>query len=146
MIDGIASACVTEMTDLSPNFDKNLVQNDITWEEFVNDLGDACEPVFPSKTREYNEVYALLPKWKEDDLGSETEILELEQVFSHDLNYSTELWKIPTKYSEKSLERKLSEVKSLMGEKHGFIIVYYRGHGAYDVYGQSVWQGYVAFQ
>ncbi len=82
--------------------------------------------------------------WDDDDLGTATELSDMHALFQDCFNYSSEIWKIPSRHSEDALERKLSEVKVQFGGENRLLIIYYGGHGRLDPSSRSIWQAYVS--
>ena len=114
-----------------------------SWETFLGDLNKIGQSIFPQHPIEYEGVHALLINWFADDLGTDTEVSDMDALFRDHFNYSSETWKIPTRHSEDALERKLSEVKAQFGGENRLLIIYYGGHGRLDPMSRSIWQAYV---
>jgi hypothetical protein len=110
-----------------------------TWNEFASDLTDACSSFFPPKAKQYSQVHGLLLNWKDDDLGTQTELVDLDSLLRDQFNFTTELWEIPSKDSENALEKKLSEVKGELDAEGKLLIVYYGGHGVWNKQNRSIW-------
>lgn len=78
--------------------------------------------------------------WADDDLGTHTELVELDALFKEIFHYSTEIWKIPTKQTEFAVGQKLAQVTSQTAGENRLLIVYYGGHGCFDRDARSIWQ------
>jgi hypothetical protein len=98
--------------------------------------------VFPQKPAQYIGVHALLLNWLEDDLGTHDELIDLQDVFQDQFNFTAEIWRIPSSQSEDKLEQKISQVKAEFGGENRLLIVYYGGHGKFDVNGRSIWHAW----
>ena len=94
---------------------------------------------------QYTEVHALLINWEEDDLGTITELEDLKSQFETQFHFTSEIWRIPSRLAEDSLERKIGDVKAQHGTEANLLIVYYGGHGKADKNGRSIWKAYVIF-
>jgi hypothetical protein len=81
--------------------------------------------------------------WEEDDLGTITELKDLETLLRDSFNFTTEIWRIPTTRAEDKLESKISLVKAEHGGENKLLIVYYGGHGRFDPNGRSIWHALV---
>ena len=119
---------------------KALNFDHVSWTTFAEDLTKAGQSIFSPHPARYEGVHALLMNWVDDDLGTDTELAEMNALFQKDFQYSSEMWKIPTEWSEDALEGKLSDVKRNFGKEKRLLIVYYGGHGRFDSSGRSIWQ------
>lgn len=81
--------------------------------------------------------------WADDDLGTDPELDELDALLRKTFNYSTEVWKIPSKQTEFTVGQKLAQIASQTAGENRLLIVYYGGHGRFDKSGRSIWQAYV---
>lgn len=119
---------------------KTLNFDHVSWTTFAQDLTIAGQSIFSQHPATYEGVHALLMNWVDDDLGTNTELSDMNALFQNDFQYSSEVWKIPAKWSEQALEQKLSDVKRDFGNEKRLLIVYYGGHGRFDSNGRSIWQ------
>lgn len=122
--------------DLTHPVTQNFDHHD--WDSFAKDLTIACNSVFPRNPIQYARVHALLLNWIDDDLGTETELNDLDAQLKKQFNFTTEIWKIPNQDAENELEKKLSLVKGEHGGEGSLLIVYYGGHGMWDQT-RSIW-------
>ena len=60
------------------------------FEEFFEHLNRAAKSVLPRVSRRHSDTFVLLLRWEDDDLGTETELNDLEDVFRHVYHYNTE--------------------------------------------------------
>ena len=67
-----------------------------SFEEFFEHLNRAAKTVLPRTSRRYRDVVVLLLRWQDDDLGTETEVTDLECVFRDMYHYRTERYLIPS--------------------------------------------------
>ncbi len=115
-----------------------------SFEEFFEHLNRAAKTVLPRTSRRYRDVVVLLLRWQDDDLGTETEVTELECVFRDMYHYRTERYLIPSSDSATQLEYKLNDFRRAYDHESSLLILYYGGHGSLDLNKQrpsrSIWQ------
>jgi hypothetical protein len=115
-----------------------------SFEGFFEHLNRAAKSVLPRTSRRYRDVVALLLRWQDDDLGTETEINDLECVFRDMYHYRTERYLIPSSDSATQLEYKLNDFRRAYDQESSLLILYYGGHGSLDFNKQrpsrSIWQ------
>ena len=115
-----------------------------SFEEFFEHLNRAAKTVLPRSSRRYREVVVLLLRWQDDDLGTETEITDLEYVSQDMYHYRTERFLIPSSDSATQLEYKLNDFRRAYNHESNLLILYYGGHGSLDFNKQrpsrSIWQ------
>ncbi|KAH8891643.1 hypothetical protein GQ53DRAFT_865528 [Thozetella sp. PMI_491] len=76
----------------------------------------------------YNAVKVLLTSWMEDDLGVESEIDQLKDLFERVYRYDVDIWKIPSEKSERALIAKTSSLLDECELTKSLLIFYYAGH------------------
>ena len=108
-------------------------------EAFTKDLTQSLKRVFTTTPRRYDGVYVLLVRWHDDDLGTETEIRDLEEVFRTRYNYQTERALIPTDNAYNSLESIVVDFRHRRDGPNNLLIFYYGGHGVKVLNHKSVW-------
>ena len=86
-------------------------------QSFSEVLQEAANAAFPSLPARYKEVRGLLLSWAEDDLRVWSEITELRSIFRYYYHFDVEEWKIPTKYAQYSLRKRINSWTTLMSEK-----------------------------
>ena len=115
-----------------------------SFEDFFEHLNRAAKTVLPRSSRRYREVVVLLLRWQDDDLGTETEVSDLEYVFQDMYHYRTERFLIPSSDSATQLEYKLNDFRRAYNHESSLLILYYGGHGSLDFNKQrpsrSIWQ------
>ena len=98
--------------------------------------------MFPNRQATYNRVHALLISWgQNDDLGTETEVEELKNLFENSYNFTAEKYIIPAASSEDRLEEKCIEVRRDHAGARDLLIVYYGGHGIFKG-NKSIWHAW----
>ncbi|KAL2072072.1 hypothetical protein VTL71DRAFT_11415 [Oculimacula yallundae] len=80
----------------------------------------------------YSKVQVLLLKWKDDDLGVETELKDLGQVFGDLFHYGVDMFDIPSEKPDKALKRRVFDFLENDGEDT-LLILYYAGHAKLSV-------------
>ena len=108
-------------------------------ETFTKDLTQSLKRVFTTSPRRYDGVYVLLVRWKDDDLGTENEIRDLENVFHTLYNYHTERALIPSDNAYNYLESIVVNFRSRHDGPNNLLIFYYGGHGVKVSNHKSVW-------
>ena len=108
-------------------------------EAFTKDLTLSLKRVISTSPRRYDAVHVLLVRWKDDDLGTETEIRDLEIVFRTLYNYKTERALIPSDNAYNSLESIVVDFRQRNDGPNNLLIFYYGGHGVKVSSNKSVW-------
>lgn len=85
----------------------------------------------PRPTSPYSHVDVLLLQWEGDDLKVDSEIKELQRVFSRMCNFTTHTWSIPSTDPEDNLIHRILQFKKGKTEKD-LLILYYGGHAGGD--------------
>jgi len=98
-------------------------------ETFTSDLTQSLKRVFPTVQRRYAGVCVLLVRWEDDDLNTESEIKDLDEIFQKTYNYITERGLIPSKNAYNSLEWTIAQFKRKYDSPDNLLIFYYGGHG-----------------
>lgn len=115
-----------------------------SFEEFLEHLNQAAKTVLPTVSRRYQDVVVLLLQWQDDDLGTASEIQDLECLFRDTYHYKTEKYLIPSSDSATQLEYKLNDFRKANDHESNLLMLYYGGHGLLEVNKQrpsrSVWQ------
>ncbi|CAI6338130.1 unnamed protein product [Periconia digitata] len=115
-----------------------------SFEEFFEHLNRATKAVLPRSVRRYHDVVVLLLRWQDDDLGTETEVNDLESVLRDLYHYRTERYLIPSSDSATQLEYRLNDFRKAHDRDSSLLLLYYGGHGSLDFNKQrpsrSVWQ------
>lgn len=97
-------------------------------ETFAVDLQAAVNAVWPSRYRgRYGEVHVLLMSWEDDNLGVETEIRRLGNVFSNLYQFEVREFRIPRKTPGKATTKEVSKFLENDGSGN-LLVVYYAGH------------------
>ena len=109
-------------------------------ETFGKILTNAALNAFPNKQKptRYKQVHALLLWWVADRLGVQSEIQELQDVFSRLYRFNTEEWQIPSDRAHNALALRLMQFLEHEHEDH-LLIVYYGGHGGMNDDRQCMW-------
>jgi len=114
------------------------------FEEFFEHLNRAAKSVLPKTSRRHTDAFVLLLRWEDDDLGTETELNDLEDIFQNIYHYNTEIYLIPSNDSTTQLEYKLNDFRRVHDNGTNLLIVYYGGHGSLDNNknrpSKSIWQ------
>jgi hypothetical protein len=110
-----------------------------SWSTFQQDLMVACSSVFPKNPAQYTNGHVLLLVCFDDDLKNPTELHDLERQWKNKLNFTTEIWKIPSQRADNELKQKISMVKGEHGHDGKLLIVYYAGHGSHGSSDKSIW-------
>lgn len=114
------------------------------FEEFFEHLNRAAKSVLPSVSRRHSDAFVLLLRWEDDDLGTETELNDLEDVFRGVYHYNTERYLIPSSDPTTQLEYRLNDFRRAHDNGTNLLIIYYGGHGFLDYNKQrpsrSIWQ------
>lgn len=116
-----------------------------TFSEFVKAVATGLSRVvFPRSQQQYSSVHVLMISWEEDDIGTETDLLLLKQIFEQTYRYSTNHCKLPSEDPDIYLEKVISETKWEHGrDENGLLIIYYGGHGEIDKSTQhSIWKAW----
>ena len=112
--------------------------------EFFEQLNRAAKAALPQVPRRHARVHVLLLRWEEDDLGTEKEIDDLEEVFRDLYHYETERYVIPSDDSTLQLEDRLNDFRRAHDSEANLLILYYGGHGALEKHSdrpsRSIWK------
>jgi hypothetical protein len=108
--------------DLS-NVSYHLPNIDITAKQILAAATEAWDRRF-----RYNNVFALLMYWEDDDLNVAPEVAALKATLSQVYHYKVETWKIPTKMPCWQLTKRLIEFLTLNDAKGNLVLFYYAGH------------------
>lgn len=111
-------------------------------ETFVKDLNAGMKNAFPRSTALYNRSHILLLSWKDDDLGTLSEIEEMEALFQDVYHFTSERYEIPTARSDGLLEEVLVRTRNNHADEGDLLIVYYGGHGMLDEQGNCLWKAW----
>ena len=115
-----------------------------SFKEFFDHINQAAKTSLPRESRRYAKVHVLLLRWQEDDLGTEKEINDLEEILKGLYNYETERFVIPSDDSTIQLEDALNDFRRARDGEANLLILYYGGHGALehrsDHAGRSIWK------
>jgi hypothetical protein len=127
-----------------PRFNSHM-RGHTTIKEFLNQLSESLEGVFPRIDSFYKKVHVLLISWEHNDLNTAADINALRELFGTEFGYTTSQFEIPSKHSQVELQARLgtallSLVKEATNPK--LLIVYYGGHGILNDEGRSVWQAW----
>ena len=110
-------------------------------EIFAEDLNQALKTSFPSGPNYYTAVHVLLLRWADDDLGVQSEISALHNVFQTQFHFEVEEWQIPSLNPTRALQKKLYDFQNDHQSETELLIVYYGGHAKSDSRrGRSIWQ------
>jgi tetratricopeptide (TPR) repeat protein len=127
-----------------PNFDGPGDDHLDNFEEFFEHLNRAAKSVLPRVSRRHSGAYVLLLRWEDDDLGTEKETSDLEEVFRDVYHYTTERYLIPSDDPTTQLEYRLNDFRRAYDNGTSLLIIYYGGHGVLDHSKQrpsrSIWQ------
>ncbi|KAL9102369.1 MAG: hypothetical protein Q9187_009131, partial [Circinaria calcarea] len=110
------------------------------FETFRDNLSRALKGTFPLKANKYDGVYSLLIDWRDDDLGCASEIQDLDAQLKNQFRFQTEKFSIPTLNSERMLQDRLIDFERAHREGSNLLIIYYGGHGQFNLQGNSVWR------
>ena len=84
-----------------------------------------------------------LTVFEDDDLGTEAEINDLDQIFRDLYNYKTQRYLIPSHNSANRLENALINFRRSHDHEDNLLILYYGGHGTLEPYHdwpiRSIW-------
>jgi len=108
--------------DLS-NVSYHLSNIDITAKRILAAATEAWDRRF-----RYNNVFALLMYWEDDDLNVAPEVAALKATLSQVYHYKVETWKIPTKMPCWQLTKRLIDFLTLNDAKGNLVLFYYAGH------------------
>ena len=87
----------------------------------------------------YTSVHVLLLNFKDDDLGVEREIIQLQEVLANEYSWYTERWEIPSSKSQSAMTRKLLQFIEGYDGDDNLLIVYYSGRGFIDKERRLYW-------
>jgi len=117
------------------------------FEDFTSGLTRSLKRVFTTAPRRYDAVYVLLVSWEDDDLGTVTEIDDLDELFRETYHYTTKRRTIPSIDSYNSLECTIVNFRQEYDSPDNLLIFYYGGHGvgegALNPDNESIWAALV---
>jgi hypothetical protein len=67
------------------------------FEEFFEHINRAARSVLSKISRRYSDAFVLLLRWEDDDLDTETELVNLEDIFQNIYHYNMERYLIPSR-------------------------------------------------
>lgn len=105
-------------------------------EAFRNNANRILQGSFPIQRRPRNATASVLMlKWKDDDLGVNSELVRLRDVFHYLYHFQTEIWEIPREKAAQKLSNKIYDWKheycedeAIPGEPLPLLILFYAGH------------------
>lgn len=129
------------MSKTARTHDISLIDYHVTDVETLSKvLNDAIAAACPmSCGTRYQEVYVLLLSWEDDDIGVDSEVAALEQVFRDLYGFDTGRWKIPSRMSHNALVSRLLSSLIQFESDDKLFITYYGGHGYMNEDRQCVW-------
>lgn len=87
----------------------------------------------------YAAVYVLLFSWEHDDLGVDTEIRQLDQVFGQAYGFWVERFLIPNEEPDEAIAEVLKDFVRKYQSPRSLLIVYYGGHGKLNDARLALW-------
>jgi len=108
-------------------------------DQFTVDITRSLKRAFPTDPRRYDNVHVLLTRWADDDLGTESEIKDLDKVFCETYNYTTERGIIPSENSYNKLEYMILSFRESHDSPDNLLILYYGGHSVRASDNKSIW-------
>ncbi|KAL8826149.1 MAG: hypothetical protein Q9191_003973, partial [Dirinaria sp. TL-2023a] len=119
----------------------------VSMHDFVNNLNIAVTGVLARSGNLYEKVSVLFLRWEDDiflkpgvNNGVQGEIDQLERVFTNDYGFATETYLIPSKDSQRSLQKKIFKFQDDHDRRSELLLVYYGGHGSLNNLNQSTWE------
>ena len=82
-----------------------------------------------SNTSSYQEIHALLIRWKDDEDGVIEEMDQLGEVLERFYDAKVDSFDIPSFSSEEALVARLQSFMQMYSKEGNLLIVYYAGHG-----------------
>ncbi|KAI9740262.1 MAG: hypothetical protein M1834_004840 [Cirrosporium novae-zelandiae] len=77
----------------------------------------------------YSKVACFLMNWVDDDMGTNGEVEQLQEIFGTTFGYLTHSFKIPSQNSQKIATKEISDFVWAHDSPDSLIILYYGGHG-----------------
>jgi len=114
------------------------------FEGFFEHFNRAAKSVLRRVSRRHSGAYVLLLRWEDDDVGTEKEISDLEELFRAVYHYATERYLIPSDDPTTQLEYRLNDFRRASDNGTSLLIIYYGGHGVLDRSKQRPEQKYLA--
>lgn len=110
--------------------------------ELIGMLSESLSGSFT--TTGYKSVSALLLYWRENDLGFEREINQLQEFLADEYGCNSNIFAIPSERSEQALRKVISNFVFDRALPGTLALVYYGGHGDPDeATRKSIWAAYV---
>ena len=88
----------------------------------------------------------LFLRWEDDvfidpgvNNGVQGEIDHLEQVFTCDYGFKTDLYLIPSQNSQRCLQKRIFLLQEEHDSREELLVVYYGGHGLLNDMNQRIW-------
>lgn len=142
--DSLASVGLSSSTSTHPSSTTTPAYYD-EFNDFADNANAALEGAYPIHRRSRNSrVGVLLLLFEDDELGVLDEIQRLHDLLRYQYDYETEIWAIPSDYSDRKLSDKLYEFRNEYcprnrdpDEDLPLLIVYYGGHAAEPELGQN---------
>lgn len=107
---------------------------------FVGRLKDAYERRWPTRQTPYKQVFTLLIRWEDDDLGVEREIDDLVRMFRDTYRFDVQTWLIPSgRHRYSALIQRVSAFLAENDADEALFILYYGGHAYQDAHSQPTW-------
>ena len=117
-----------------------------SFQEFLDTFNHAMARTLAQNGSSYERVFVLFLRWEDDvflepgiNNGIQGEVDLLEQVFVDYYGFSTETYLIPSKNSQRSLQKKIFKLQDDHDSRSELLIVYYGGHGVLNDFNQSIW-------
>ncbi|KAI9663726.1 MAG: hypothetical protein M1821_007216 [Bathelium mastoideum] len=101
-----------------------------SFKEFFSHLNQAAKSALPTIPQRYNDVSVLLLRWEDDNLGTQTELNDLRDIFQGVYRYNVEQYLIPSNDPTLHLEDRLNDFRRAYGAEGNLLILYYGGHGS----------------
>ena len=121
----------------------NLSRPHAEFGTFLSGLNKSLRRVFPTDPRRYDAVYVLLVSWEDDELGTITEMDDLDKLFRETYHYTTERRTIPSIKPYNSLEVTIVNFRNKFDSLDNLLIFYYGGHGVgegvLNPWKESIW-------
>lgn len=116
--------------------------SDPTWTTLGDYVTQTIKRTSPNKKKNpssYNQVHALLINWEDDDLDTNKEIDDLQQLFEQSYCFIVEKYSIPSCGSSNKLEMRIFQFRQSHDDPSNLLIVYYGGHGDKNDANRSIW-------
>lgn len=109
--------------------DVSHVEQHVKMDTFAQLLQQGVDALWSTRdSNRYKEVHVLLLRWEDDNLGVDSEIKRLGNVFSDLYRFDVCLWNIPKESPARLTIARVSELVEACGND-SLIIMYYAGHG-----------------